>query len=406
MNKRILFLAPYSIPTNNPEAICNAKLLEVLSNAGYIIDVVSKNNLSAYVPNMSELRFTSKLSSLKIFYLSNVVNRQTIWGHIRVLLKTGYVYKGAHWAYYAITYSEKLIKANHYDWIMSRSPSSELAALYLSKKFGIKWIANWNDPYPEKRMPKPYGGGPVAKLSFFERHLLKEVTRCATWHTFPSERQRCYMEQYMLGMKNVKIIPHVCLPDVVSLDDTVNEDRALRIVHSGNVSYPRDPKTFIEGVKIFILKNPKASIEIFFIGKQDSDFIRLVQKKKLTGVIKMVQPMNYMDNLVFISKNDVALLIEAPVEEGIFLPTKVGDYMQCGKEIFAVSPHVGQMHDLFNEKKIEYYADCTDAQEIASQLEKIYMKKDEYLKRKCKKEIIKEYLAESILDAYNQILNS
>lgn len=115
---------------------------------------------------MSELRFTSKLSSLKIFYLSNVVNRQTIWGHIRVLLKTGYVYKGAHWAYYAITYSEKLIKANHYDWIMSRSPSSELAALYLSKKFGIKWIANWNDPYPEKRMPKPYGGGPVAKLSF------------------------------------------------------------------------------------------------------------------------------------------------------------------------------------------------------------------------------------------------
>lgn len=116
--------------------------------------------------------------------------------------------------------------------------------------------------------------------------------------------------------------------------------------------------------------------------------------------------MNYMDNLVFISKNDVALLIEAPVEEGIFLPTKVGDYMQCGKEIFAVSPHVGQMHDLFNEKKIEYYADCTDAQEIASQLEKIYMKKDEYLKRKCKKEIIKEYSAESILDAYNQILNS
>lgn len=50
----------------------------------------------------------------------------------------------------------------------------------------------------------------------------------------------------MLGMKNVKIIPHVCLPDVVSLDDTVNEDRALRIVHSGNVSYPRDPKRLLK----------------------------------------------------------------------------------------------------------------------------------------------------------------
>lgn len=405
MKKRILFLAPYSIPTNNPEAICNAKLLKVLSNAGYIIDVVSKNNLSAYTPDMNECEFANNLSSLKIFCLSNVINSQTIWDHVRTFLKTGYVYKGAHWAYYAITYSEKLIKENHYDWIMSRSPSSELAALYLSKKYGIKWIANWNDPYPEKRMPVPYGKGAFAKLSFLERRLLKAVTKYAIWHTFPSERQCRYMRQYMPGMRNIKIIPHVCLTDIVHSDETVDETRALRIVHSGNVSYPRDPKAFLDGVKIFMLRNQDTSMEIFFIGKQDPNFDELIQERDLGRVVKMIPPLSYLDNLAFISKSDVALLIEAPVEEGIFLPTKVGDYMQCEKNIFAVSPPVGQLHDLFNERKIEYYADCTNSQEIASQLEKIYAQKDDYLKRKLKKEILKEYSASCILNMYNQILN-
>lgn len=59
--KRILFLAPYSIPINNPEAICNAKLLKVLSDAGYLIDVISKNNLLAYAPNSDDQLFTNKL---------------------------------------------------------------------------------------------------------------------------------------------------------------------------------------------------------------------------------------------------------------------------------------------------------------------------------------------------------
>lgn len=40
--KRILFIAPESFPVNGAEAIVNIKQLEILSNAGCVIDVVSK----------------------------------------------------------------------------------------------------------------------------------------------------------------------------------------------------------------------------------------------------------------------------------------------------------------------------------------------------------------------------
>ena len=183
--KRILFVAPYCFPINGPEAICNAKLLKELSRCGYIIDVISKRSYVTSVPESLDSSFSEKLNSLKIISVSNKINLRTIWEHFCVLLKTGYVYKGAHWAYYAINYAEKLLAENHYDWILSRSPSSELVALYLSRKYSIKWIANWNDPYPDEKYPFPYGKGANAKLPRMIQSLLLAVAKEAYFHTFP-----------------------------------------------------------------------------------------------------------------------------------------------------------------------------------------------------------------------------
>lgn len=403
--KRILFLAPYSIPINNPEAICNAKLLKVLSDAGYLIDVISKNNLLAYAPNSDDQLFTNKLSSIKTFFLSNKISIRTIVDHLRVLLKTGYVYKGAHWAIYAINYAEKLIKKNKYDWIMSRSPASELAALYLSQKYSIKWIANWNDPYPEKRMPEPYASGICAKLTYWERKLLEQVSEKAYLHTFASERLRDYMVQYMknVPLEKTMVIPHICIKDLF-IPKSKKRSNKLILVHSGNVSAPRNPVPFLEGLHFFLQSNREAEILVYFIGKESDDFQNHISEFELEDYVKVVMPLNYLDNLIFIEQADISLLIEAPSQNSIFLPTKVGDYMQAGKEIFAISPLVGTLHDLYKEGFVEYFADCTDSVAISKELSKIYSNKDLYIKENRTRDIIKNFTSNRILEIYTKIL--
>lgn len=404
--KRILFLAPYSIPVNNPEAICNAKLLKVLSEAGYIIDVISKNNNRAYAGDADHKLFTAYLNSVKIFNLDNKINLRTIVDHLRVLLKTGYVYKGAHWAIYAIKEAEKLLLRYKYDCIMSRSPASELVALYLSRKYKIRWIANWNDPYPEKRMPAPYGNGADGKLNYFENRLLKAVAREADIHTFPCERLRKYMLSFMkeTHYDRTLVIPHVCIDGLFDPLSAYHDDK-LRIVHSGNVSFPRDPEPFFKGLRMFLNEHPNASIEVNFIGKQDSFFQQLIMSNQLESVVHIVSPLEYIDNLAFIQRNDVALLIEAPGEEGIYLPTKVGDYMQCGRDIFAVSPLLGTLHDLYEKGDVKYFASCSSPEEIKVQLKRIYV---QYLNqnRKYKSEggISIDYSDENVLSQYKQII--
>jgi hypothetical protein len=68
---------------------------------------------------------------------------------------------------------------------------------------------------------------------------------------------------------------------------------------------------------------------------------------------------------------DVALIIEAACEEGIFLPTKVSDFMMAGMRMLAICPLTGVQHDLYEQGYISYFGDVTDVESIKKALLKI-----------------------------------
>lgn len=401
---RILFLAPYSIPVNNPEAICNAKLIKALANANHELYVISKNNNHAYTPDEDSSIFANRVKYLKIIYLKNVINLRTIVGHLKVLLKTGIVYKGAHWAYYAIKEGEKLIKTNRIDLIMSRSPSSEVAAQYLSKKYDIPWVANWNDPYPDSRYPKPYGDGPKGKIVFLQKKLFKKISSLALVHTFPSIRLANYMSQY-LDFKKKVVIPHICMDDFYEHVGK-RKNNYLRVIHSGNIAYPRSPQKLFMALKQFKNVHPEVHFEIAFIGKQDQAFKETIEEYGLEGNITVLKPSSYVANLRLMENFDLALLVEAEMEEGIYLPTKVGDYMQSQLPIWSLSPQKGVMNDLFFEGKIDYFSDNSNVDAIYKGFEEIiktYAANERSLPRRS---IIDEYKEEVVVRQYEAIFKS
>jgi hypothetical protein len=207
-------------------------------------------------------------------------------------------------------------------------------------------------------------------------------------------------------INRTKIIPHVCIHNLVyDIKKEEEKPSKLKLVHSGNISAPRDPYPFLLGLKQFLLKNKNANIEINIIGKQSPDFVKIISDLSLDKYINILQPLGYIDNLLFIKQQDIAIIIEAPSENSVFLPTKVGDYMQCGKDIFAISPMNGVLNDLYNERAIKYFADCIDSDSIFLEIEKIY---NTFLENNQKYEsdtkIISEYSEKTILDLYEEIL--
>ena len=70
---------------------------------------------------------------------------------------------------------------------------------------------------------------------------------------------------------------------------------------------------------------------------------------QLKHYVHIEEEKSYEESIRLVSRSDMALLIEAPCEEGIFLPNKVVEYAQSGKPILAISPRVGTINDLISE---------------------------------------------------------
>ena len=397
-NKHILVIAPASIPITGAEAICNVKLLRVLSENGYKIDLISKRMKYTHYPETNLAELGLNLNSVNTIEVDNKISLKVIWQHLCCLFIFGTVFKGAHWAYCVLKVAKELCKKNQYDAIITKNSPSELLGYYFKKKNGIKCIATWNDPYPTKKYPKPYGNGVNAKLFILERPLLKKMEE-ADYHIFPNQRIRDYMSNYInIPAEKTRIIPHVVIPR--EHIDTPHEN--LKIVHLGNVLPPRDATPFLRALSEFIKNKQDAKIEIAFIGQTPQSIKDYIKTTHLEKYVKVFPPVKYEESQEILETYDIQLIVEAPCEEGIFLPTKVSDSMQLGKPIFTISPSVGVLNDLYKKGHISYFSSVKDEKDILATLEQVY---NDFTNGKLKTfSLEKSYSPQTIFQQYDEII--
>ena len=397
-NKHILVIAPASIPITGAEAICNVKLLRVLSENGYKIDLISKRMKYTHYPETNLAELGLNLNSVNTIEVDNKISLKVIWQHLCCLFIFGTVFKGAHWAYCVLKVAKELCKKNQYDAIITKNSPSELLGYYFKKKNGIKWIATWNDPYPTKKYPKPYGNGVNAKLFILERPLLKKMEE-ADYHIFPNQRIRDYMSNYInIPAEKTRIIPHVVIPR--EHIDTPHDN--LKIVHLGNVLPPRDATPFLRALSEFIKNKQDAKIEIAFIGQTPQSIKDYIKTTHLEKYVKVFPPVKYEESQEILETYDIQLIVEAPCEEGIFLPTKVSDSMQLGKPIFTISPSVGVLNDLYKKGHISYFSSVKDEKDILATLEQVY---NDFTNGKLKTfSLEKSYSPQTIFQQYDEII--
>ena len=315
--------------------------------------------------------------------------------HLFTWLKFGVCYKGAHWSFCALPVCKRLIKQHHYDYILTKNYPAELLGAFLKRKYNLKWITTWNDPFPQHKYPPPYGEGPES-VKFFTKQLLKKMSS-ADIHIFPNSRLRDYMLQYLdVSPEAARIAPHLCQTNDVEIKKRTSR---LELIHSGNLGTQRNPQKFLAAFAKLVRENPSLNIHLTFLGTTDKEIKNLIDLFGIGSFISILPPENYLESLWHLRDFDVSVIIEADLQEGIFLPTKVGDAMQMKKKIFAVSPAAGVLHDLYESHKIDYFADVRDEAGIYNELQRLC---DDFEKQENWNvpPIPEEYQEEAILKLY------
>jgi len=394
--KKVLFVSPASCPVHGAESIVNMKLLRALFASGkFDIDLISREETSHNYPSPPLESYGLTCYHKIIRVKSKKTDPKVIWQNLMTLLKFGVWFPGCHWAYPGLLEAERLVKENKYDYVITKNPPSFLIGYYLKKKYGIKWVASWNDPYPREKYPAPYGNG----FAYHSKMVDKVTARMSTAdvHIFPNSRLKSYMSHYIsFKEEQAMVVPHMAvekpMPDYCPTD-------TLRLIHTGNLNRPRNSKVFLDGLKKAITIKPDMKISFSLLGLLSDNDKKYVEEIGLTPFINYLTPVEYQKSLEIASTFDVAVIIEADCEEGIFLPTKVGDYMQLHLPIFAISPRMGVLNDLRNENYVSYFADVKNSDAVSEQLLKIY--KDFEEGRLCRSGKVKpEFLSDYIVEQY------
>lgn len=376
MNKRLLVVAPSSYPPNNPEAYVNAKQIQMLAEAGYIIDLVCGRVMRDYYPIDNDNLLFQHVEGIYVIPLRSRKDLKTLWQHICTFFITGFFYKNIGWAYPAIRCCIKLIRKYRYDYILTKDFPSEVVGLYLTKRYKIRWVATWNDPYIWEKYPEPYGKGCDIPINRNQQKLIGQIGKYSYKNLFPSSRLRGYMLRYMDGMKpeSCVIIPHLLLPDAYIKPRVF--DGTVRLIYAGSLGAARKPDTLFEGLSLFLEQNPNSDIRLDLMCVQDTTARICLENMTITHnighVVSIIPPVPYSESLRILANYDVCLVIEAACAEGIFLPSKVCDYMQCHMPIFAVSPADGVLNDLYREGLVSYFADVVKPADIAKEMTRMY----------------------------------
>jgi len=368
--------APACYPPDNPEAFVNANLVTAIIERGWQIDVITMPDSGNWYPVTH-----SSWSKLESCAIPIAEKEKTLINSLSAALgcvsQSGHIVDGGRWALPAAQRALQLIEKNHHDFIMSRAlPSNaHLAAFIVARKTKIPWIANWNDPVPWEKFPKEFSRGAKGKdanLGCFVNAYYKDVVQTAAWHTFPCERLRKYVANYLPEdiLSKSSVIPHIALNKLNQCSD----NNVFTIMHAGSLGQPRSPHNFLKGVKLFCDRiNSEHRVSVVFIVDKPESIISSVKDYDLENIVSIEEPKPYSEMPSVIGKADLLVIIEALVDEGIFLPSKFVDYVASGKPILAVSPATGTLVDIIGEHGGGLAVDSTKPIEIADALHSMYI---------------------------------
>lgn len=201
---RLLLIAPGYLPYTFSENLCNGKLAYAMYKKGWHVDVLSKvDEGPAYSTEWTEPWLPLKKNNITITYpVGGKLTR--MWDVLRSSVKLGmYPEGGVRWAYRAYELALKLCKENHYDAVLTRSPSDipHIIGLRLKEKLGIRWIANWNDP-AAPIWPEPYTHHFSAKEQARKDQFTQMCLKGADVNTFPSQSLLEHFTSHYLFWQN------------------------------------------------------------------------------------------------------------------------------------------------------------------------------------------------------------
>jgi glycosyltransferase involved in cell wall biosynthesis len=247
------------------------------------------------------------------------------------------------WVAPSVRYLEKYLKVHPVDAIVTTGPphSMHLIGLGLQRALGIKWIADFRDPWTaiDYYQQLSLTAWADRKHRRLERSVLAQAHRVVTvsWRWADDLRA--------LGAERVSVITNGY--DAADLPKApVAVDEAFSLVHAGSMSPTRDQPGLWELLARLCTTDAEFArrFTLRFIGPVDKRVIQHIASAGLGDKVELVGRVPRSDAMREIMRARVLLLpINTTANQHGILPTKLYEYLSTGRPILAVGPPDGDV---------------------------------------------------------------
>lgn len=217
--------------------------------------------------------------------------------------------------------------------------SDHLAGLRIARSRGVSWVAHFSDPWVQN--PYVKRGAIAAALNRrYERAVMasadalvftSDETRAATLGRYPGE-----------WSSRAHVLPHAYDPELFPAPGrAVDPGRPLIARYLGNFYQQRGPEPLFEALACLPAVRPDLARELrvelvgtWLASYRPSDSFRSLPE----GLVAIRGRVGYLESLRLMQEADLLLVIDAPSEQSLFLPSKLIEYIGAGKPILAISP--------------------------------------------------------------------
>lgn len=278
----------------------------------------------------------------------------------------------AGWFPFALRAALSEARAVSFDAVYSTSPpeTSHLVADAVRAQTGLKWVADFRDPWMNLRLLEP----PSSLHAMVHRALEARVCgRASTvvvttrWHegVLRDAYPKCRVARIPNGYDG---------EEVRSVSSLAPGHHPMRFVHAGMLTQKRSAVPFLEALAIFFARRPEArsEVEVDFVGAREDENERAVARLVLGDRVRFRTSIAHDEVLRLERQAHVLLLIKHMDSryDGL-VPGKLYEYIGLARPILALAP-AGEARSLVERLRRGETVDPEDVEGIARKIDLLY----------------------------------
>ena len=201
----------------------------------------------------------------------------------------------------------------------------------------LPWVAHFSDPWVDSAYFSP-SDQEERELAVRQERSIMETADAIIFTT--QETADLVMAKYPAAWSSrVHVVGHGFDSDLLGLLQPRQKSNCFTIAHTGNLYDKREPLALLRALSVLRTEVADSTkFQVHFVGHATQAMREMIAVLELDDVVTLSPNIPFLESLAIAAAADLLLVIDAPAEHSVFLPSKVVDYLSLHRPILALTP--------------------------------------------------------------------